>query len=467
MASEPQETASETVEPQRWAIVGGGMLGMTTALRLTEAGHRVTLFEAADGFGGLADAWQLGDVTWDRHYHVTLLSDSWFRTILKELGLDDDMQWVETRTGFYTDGRLHSMSSSLEFLKFPPLSLWSKFRLGLTIFAGSRIRNWRALEGMLVADWLRKWSGKKTFEKIWLPLLRSKLGDNYTKTSAAFIWATIARLYAARRTGLKKELFGYLPGGYSRILDHFTARLESIGVDLRPGHRVSNVASDPQSGQLRLTANDTVEEFDQVVLTVPSGLVPRIAPEMADEQKAAHELIEYQGIVCVSLLLKKPLADYYVTNITDGNAPFTGVIEMSTLVDPAEFDGHSLVYLPYYVPQDDEIFNRSDDEIRKLSLEGLSAMYPEFSHDDVVEFKVSRVRRVMAISTLNYSTKLPPMRTSIPGVFVVNSAQIVNGTLNVNETVKLAETAVTDTLLNTTTRSQKIQQENQHAETIC
>ena len=453
---------------QSWAVVGGGMLGMTTALRLSQAGHKVTLFEAADTFGGLADAWQLGNVTWDRHYHVTLLSDSWFRGILDELDLDQHMQWVETRTGFYTDGRLHSMSSSLEFLKFSPLSLWSKFRLGLTIFAGSRITNWRALEGMLVADWLRKWSGNRTFEKIWLPLLRSKLGDNYKKTSAAFIWATIARLYAARRTGLKKELFGYLPGGYSRILDSFTSKLSAAGVELCPGHAVTKVESEAQSGMVNVSVNGEMKSYDQVVLTVPSGLVPRMVPELSGEQKAAHEQIEYQGIVCVSLLLKKPLADYYVTNITDGNAPFTGVIEMSTLVDREEFDGHSLVYLPYYVPQDDEIFDRPDDEIRRLSLDGLSAMYPEFSHEDVVEFKVSRVRRVMAISTLNYSTKLPPMKTSVSGVFVVNSAQIVNGTLNVNETVKLAETAVAETLLPAATeRRNSSQQENKHAETIC
>jgi hypothetical protein len=34
------------------------------------------------------------------------------------------------------------------------------------------------------------------------------------------------------------------------------------------------------------------------------------------------------------------------------------------------------------------------------------------------------------------------MVTSIPGVYLVNSSQIVNGTLNVNETVQLAERAV-------------------------
>jgi len=75
------------VEPdsQSWGIVGGGMLGMTLALRLAQRGHLVTLFEGAGQLGGLASAWQLGDVVWDRHYHVTLLSDTCLRALLSEL----------------------------------------------------------------------------------------------------------------------------------------------------------------------------------------------------------------------------------------------------------------------------------------------------------------------------------------------------------------------------------------------
>jgi hypothetical protein len=46
---------------------------------------------------------------------------------------------------------------------------------------------------------------------------------------------------------------------------------------------------------------------------------------------------------------------------------------------------------------------------------------------------------VLAISTLNYSRdSLPPSRTSLDNVFIANSAQIASGTLNVNETVGLA-----------------------------
>src|SRR6185503_11145497 len=150
---------------EHFGIVGGGMLGLTLALRLDQRGYRVTLLEGADHVGGLADAWQLGDVTWDRHYHVTLLSDGYLRGLLKELDLDDDLRWVQTRTGFFVDGRLHSLSNSWEFLRFPPLGLVDKLRLAWTIWYASKLRDGRKLEQIPVADWLTRHSGRRTFER--------------------------------------------------------------------------------------------------------------------------------------------------------------------------------------------------------------------------------------------------------------------------------------------------------------
>jgi hypothetical protein len=66
-------------------------------------------------------------------------------------------------------------------------------------------------------------------------------------------------------------------------------------------------------------------------------------------------------------------------------------------------------------------------------------MYPAFSRARVRAFRVSRVRHVFPIATLGYSRGLPPIVTSVPGVVLLNSAHIVNGTLNVNETLGLVE----------------------------
>jgi protoporphyrinogen oxidase len=428
---------------ERIAVIGGGVLGMTLALRLAQQGRQVTLFEAADHFGGLADAWQLGDVVWDRHYHVTLLSDLRARGILQELGLDDQMQWVETKTGFFSDGKLFSVSNTVEFLKFPALKFFDKIRLGLTISYASKINNWQKLEKLTAAEWLEKLSGKRAFQKIWLPLLRSKLGDNYAKASASFIWAIIARMYAARRTGLKKEMFGYLPGGYARMLDRFTEYLQQQGVTLMPSHRVERVVS--ENGVVNVSfRNGHREQFDQVVLTMAAGIAAQVCPQLTPQEQALLKGVEYQGIVCASLLLKKPLSPFYVTNITDTWVPFTGVIEMTALVDKAEFGGRNLVYLPKYVPIDDPMFEESDESIQDRFLAALVQMYPKFDRNDVITFQLSRVRQVFAITTLNYSQKVPPMHPSVPGIHMVNSAHILNGTLNVNESIQLAETAAAE-----------------------
>ena len=475
---------------QNIAIVGSGFLGMTLALRLAKSGANVTLFESANEIGGLASAWEIGDVVWDRHYHVTLASDSHTRKLVEELGLGDDFNWVETRTGFYTDGKLVSMSDTMEFLKFPPLGLISKLRLGGTIFYASRVKDWKKLEKVTVENWLTRLSGKRTFEKIWKPLLKAKLGEAYKETSAAFIWATIQRMYAARNSGLKKEMFGYVRGGYARVLERFGEVLLENGVEIRLNSRIESVEK-LEDGKIRVCmakarrnkdakphimpqktkyakfqtaaavtpgfsgafmsepdlwvdrvvafsrvrANDT---FDKVILTCPSNVAAKMVPQLSKIEKQNLENIRYQGIVCASVLMKCSLSRFYVTNITD-EAPFTGVIEMSALVDKKEFDRNALVYLPKYVAPDDELFEKSGKEIESIFLDGLEKMYPNFRRKDVLAFKVSRVRQVFPLPVLNYSRDLPSINTSIDGLYIVNSSHIVNGTLNVNETVQLAE----------------------------
>jgi len=424
---------------QRVAVVGGGMLGMTLALRLRQQGRDVVLFEGREQLGGLADSWHVGDVQWDRHYHVTLLSDSHLRGLLQELNLDDRMRWVKTKTGFFTDGRLYSMSNSIEFLKFPPLGLIDKFRLAATITLTSRNKNWKKLESELVFDYLTRLSGKRTANKIWLPLLKAKLGDNYRETSAAFIWATIGRLYAARRSGLKEEMFGYMEGGYATTLKTLGDKLVDEGVDVRLGQRVEKIEP-VATGGIRITANGEEALFDKCVMTIPSAVIPQLCPALPDQVKALHHGIKYQGIICASVLLSRKLSDFYVTNITD-EVPFTGVIEMSALVPSEELGGKHLIYLPKYVLTDSEELGQSDEQIEVKFMAGLRKLYPDLRDDEVLAFKVSRAKYVMPIPTIRYSESLPPRKSALPGIYVANGAQLVNATLNVNEIVKLAEAA--------------------------
>jgi protoporphyrinogen oxidase len=411
---------------------------MTLAARLNREGYEVTVLESASRSGGLAAPAPIGGYTWDRFYHVVLLSDEFLRGLLEELGLTDRLHWKPTRTGFYIDGRLRSLSSTLEFVTFPTLGWMDKARLGMTILYASRIRAWRRLESVLASEWLKRWSGNRAWERLWLPLLRAKLGDNAEVASAAFIWAIIARMYGARRTGMKRETFGYVDGGYASILARFDEYLGSLGVETVYDARATQVRN--VDGQVQVSTPDGVREFDNVILTIPCSRVADLCPQLTDQERYRLRSVRYQGIVCAAVLLEAPLADYYITNITDGRVPFTAVIEMTALVDPVHFGGRALVYLPKYLTQEDPFWERTDAQIEAEFLSALEGMYPHFRRRQVQAFQVSRVREMLAVTTLDYSSiLLPPSPTSVDRIFIVNSSQIANGTLNVNETVGLAE----------------------------
>jgi protoporphyrinogen oxidase len=421
------------------AIIGGGIMGMTLALRLSKQGHTVTLFEAAPDLGGLTAAWEIGGFTWDKFYHVILLSDLKTRELLRELNLEQEIEWVETKTGFYTDGKLYSMSNTMEFLKFPPLNLIDKFRLGFTIFWASKIKNGRRLEKIPVETWLKRLSGKNTFDKIWLPLLRAKLGEHYKETSASFIWATIQRMYAARRSGLKKEMFGYVKGGYASILRSMENKLTEMGVTIKTTYAATEIINGENSKPLVRFSNGHSETFNKVVITLPSGIAADLCKGLTTEESQKLKKIEYLGVLCASVVLKNSLSPYYVTNITDTWVPFTGIIEMSALVNKKNFNGKTLVYLPKYISSADPLFNETDDSIKTKFITALQRMYPQISNSDIEFIGIARAKKVFALATIDYTDNLPSVETTQPNVYIVNSAQITSGTLNVNETIQVAD----------------------------
>ncbi|MFN8248997.1 MAG: NAD(P)/FAD-dependent oxidoreductase [Ferruginibacter sp.] len=442
------------MESKKWGIVGGGMMGMTLAHRLAQQGHKVTVYESAPELGGLVSPWKMPvqtadgvkDIEWDKFYHVILLSDFYTRGVLKDIDLDDKIEWVETKTGFYIEGKLHSMSDTVEFLKFPTLNLIDKFRLGLTILVASRIKDWKKLEKIPLTEWLKKWSGANTYNKIWLPLLRAKLGESYQRTSAVFIWATIQRLYGARRSGLKKEMFGFVKGGYKTVIESFTNTLLTEGVTIRTNTTVKEVKTGADNKPLIQLIDDSVESFDEVIVTLPSSLSARLCTGLSPNEVKRLNEVEYLGVICVAVLLDRSISDFYITNITDSRFPFTGVIEMSALVNKDYLGGYALVYLPKYVVSNDPLFDQSDEEIRNYFISNFKNMYPWLTDSNLKFVGVAKAKHVITVARLNYSELLPDIRTSVPNVYIVNTSHIKDGTLNVNETVKVAETKLEEIL---------------------
>jgi len=422
-----------------WGVIGGGVLGQVTALRLAQQGHRVTLVEAAEDTGGLAASWAVGDVVWDKFYHVILPFDHRTLALLDELGLADAVEWKRTKTGFFADGRLSPLNGALDYLRLPVLGLVSKLRLAAHLMLSARIKDGAPLEHQPIGDWLTRFSGRQAYERVWQPLLRAKLGENSRIASAAFIWASIRRLYLARSGTDKAETLGYVTkGGYRRILDALEARLKDAGVKVVTGRRVTSISSGTDCHFVDTAHGGWV--FDRVVSTLPAPVTAALCEGLSDDEKDRLNAVTYQGIICASVVLDRPLAGNYLTYLTDPDLPFTAIVETSALTGP--FDGKSLVYLPRYVTQGDPYWALDDDALQARFVDGLRAVHPEIPEEAVQAFRVARVRHVMAVPTVGYRDIAPPVTTSVPGLYVVNSAQIIDGTLNVDATLGVLERAL-------------------------
>lgn len=424
---------------RRIGVLGAGITGLTAAFYLLRAGADVTVIEAQPQVGGLSTYFDFGSFTWDRFYHCILPTDRPLLQLIEDLGLSQDLRWTKTKVGFCADGALYSMSSSLDFLRFPPLSLWQKCRLGAGILYASRIRDGRTLETELASDWLKRIFGKGNYEKMWGPLLKCKLGGCREEASAAFIWATIARLYSTREGNPdKSESLGYVKGGYQTITGRLINEIERMGGRIIAGTRVESLVA---NDHITCETKSRAFQFESLISTLPSPAFQRIVRQLDHDYIELLNKVKYLGVICVALVLRRSLSPYYVTNLVD-DVPFTGIIEMTNLISQQETNKRHLVYLPKYTAPDDPLFEASEGEIWHSFQQSLKRIVPNLESSDIENRFLFRERFVQPVPVLRYSAIVPPMRTCIPGLILANTTQIINSTLNNNEMVKIARRAV-------------------------
>jgi len=162
------------------------MLGRGHGSTAPRQGHRVTLIESAPRLGGLASAQSVGD----GHMGSLLPRDPPLRFPPTRPPRGDRAR-RSAAVGNDTDRVLHRWPFSTRcrptwsFLRFPPLSLVDKMRLGWTILHASSIKDGLAAGEPDRGGVARAAFGGRTYERIWRPLLRAKLGEHYDRASAA------------------------------------------------------------------------------------------------------------------------------------------------------------------------------------------------------------------------------------------------------------------------------------------
>ncbi len=399
------------------AVIGGGISGLASAWRVSGLGHRVTLLEGEDVLGGLATTfpWRGGHL--EKFYHCVLPSDDALVALIHELGLGSDLLWKRTHMGFMYRGRVWPLDGPLDLLRFSPLSLLERLRLGLLGLQLQRRGMDPRLDHVTASDWIRARIGERAFRILWRPLLEAKIGDQYPGLPALWLSSRLSR-----EKNAAPEVKGCLAGGYRSLIDAFERRLGERGVAIRYRAQVEAIGREEGGMTVRL-GDGRSERFDLVVATSPLPQFQRLTRGLDLDPAVARLDLDYQGVVSGVFLLRRPLTRYYWMPVVDSGAGCQGVIEMSNLVPLERSEGRWVTYLVNYTHRDGELFARSDAELLAGYRADLERMFPG-SSAAIEDQYLFRAPYVEPIWSLDYARRAPPT-TVLPGrLYLACTAQV-------------------------------------------
>ncbi|HEY8173697.1 MAG TPA: FAD-dependent oxidoreductase, partial [Dehalococcoidia bacterium] len=276
-------------------VIGGGVAGMTSAYRLMQQGHDVALYEASPYLGGLVRTFEVGGNRLEAYYHHIFTSDTTIIRLIEELGLGNELEWIESKVGWYAEGKIYNFVSPLDLLRFGPVPLLDRIRLGLMAVRLQRRDDWAEFEQITAKDWIEKNVSKAAFEGMWGPLLRGKYGADYDRVAMAWLWSKIHLRFASRKGGpLAKEELGYLKGSFAVYINEMERRLRAGGVEVHTGVPVQRITSEDNRATGITLEDGTHVAADSVIAAVPSVLFKKLAPPLTPDYERRLDAVGWQ-----------------------------------------------------------------------------------------------------------------------------------------------------------------------------
>lgn len=410
--------------PEKIVIIGGGFTGLAAARALarSDARPQLTLLESGPTFGGLAQGFPLCGTTLEKAYHYLLLGDSAILTLVRELGLEQELIYRTGSVAIFHGGRIHPFTTPLDVLRFTPLRFRDRVRFGFAMLWLQRLRDWRPLAAQTARDWLERACGPGVMRTIWEPLLRGKFDQYGDQVSMAWLWARVHTRANSRVGG--RERLAYVRGGFASVIRAMEKELVAAGANLRTDAKVDRIETGP--GRRIVLADGESIAFDRCLFTGPSEAFSRVLPRepALDDYRRQLESVTYLGAICVILVTDQELGGHHWVNIHDPAAPFLVFINHTALVGTESYQGRHVYYLACYLPPDSASFARDDTALLAEWLACLSGMFPAFDRSRLQAQHVFRFRNAQHVVDCSYADRIPDFRTPLPGVYLANFSQI-------------------------------------------
>ena len=425
----------------RVGIIGGGVAGLAAAYDLTREGHYAEVFEVAPFLGGQASTFPVGGGQLERGYHHLFVSDRAITELIHELGLGHKLAWLESKVGLYYRGRVWNFATPMDLLRFTPLSLWQRLRVGWWTLRLQRIADYDRFEDVTARDWLSRNMGAKAYEVLFEPLLRGKFGDYYDQVSMTWLWGKVRLRVASRGKALQKERLGYPMGSFGEVIDVLAERIRGQGGETHTSARVNRVLVDGErAAGLEVQTGDAApesREYDAVIATTPSYVFTRLVPPMPEDYQRMLTGVSYLSAVMLVLELDRPLTAKYWLNIADQEMPFVAIIEHTNMIDKSLYGGSHIVYISNYPDRDSELYRMEPEALLELFVPHLRKLNPDFDLSWVRAYHHHRVDGAQPIISRNYSRRIPPHRTPVRGLYLANTTQIFPEDRGTNYSIRM------------------------------
>jgi len=405
-------------------IVGAGFTGLTAAYSLSKRGKQVRVIEASSRQGGLAETFEFDDgIRLEKFYHHWFNNDEYAPKLAKELGLENEITSLPTQTGMYFKKRIWKLSTPLDLLRFKPLSLIDRIRLGLLVIKVRRIKDWKTIEHMTIREWLEPLCGKKVYSVVWNPLVTSKFSIFSESINAVWMWKKLVLRGGTRNSSGGEEL-AYFKGGFGRLTDALVSAIEKAGGVVSFGEKATGL----------VTEGDKIHSIrtDKSEIRAKNYLFTPALPLIADIFKGEADLlwidslkkVRYLGNMCIVLRLSQKLSDIYWLNVNDSDFPFVGVIEHTNFDPPEHYGNSNIVFLSRYLSVEDTLWSNEDEQILEFALLHLQRMFPNLERSWIQEYRVWRAEYAQPVTERNYSDNIPGHETPFENAFISSMAQI-------------------------------------------
>lgn len=416
------------------AIIGAGFTGLSAAYQLTKIGHKVTVFEKDSLPGGLAIGYKEKEWSWslEKHYHHWFANDNHILNLAKEINYS--VITPRPKTAVYIEGNIYQLDSPISLLNFPKLPLLDKLRMA-SVLAFLRFNPyWKPLEKIYAEPFLEKTMGESGYELLWKPQFHNKFGSFAKEISLAWFWARIKK---------RTPSLAYPRGGFLQFANYLVKTVEDDGGKIFFNSEIQEL-TDKDDIQLRALINNKTEslKFDKAIVTLPSFLFLKIAPQLPDTYKQKLAKLKGLGATNLVIRLKKPFFkdNTYWLSVCDNTSPVMAIVEHTNFMDKKYYNNEHIVYLGNYVTPDHEYFSITEKEMLKKFDPYLKKINPLYKKN-LLGMKLFKAPFAQPIIPVNYSKLMPSMTTPLPNVILANIEQVYPWDRGTNYAVELGEKA--------------------------